>query len=179
MSHLGVLEDALKRGHQRILVLEDDLDFDKDFRALWPSVQARLAKQDWHIFHGAYELTSSPETQMTKPVSDVTATTGIVTIPMLGYQGEVISIAVNYLRAMLQRPPGSPEGGPMHVDGALNWLRQAHRELQTIVATPQLGHQRPSRTDIHDLKWYDRLPLISHLAQAARRLKRSMGRQAS
>lgn len=178
MSHLGVLEDARRHGYQRILVLEDDLDFKPDFPQKWPVVCATLQTARWGMFYGTYEL-SQP---LLKPKAlapeliEADASTSVGTTPFLAFQGPVIGQACDYLAKMLARPAGSPEGGPMHVDGAYNWLRQAHPEVITLLASEQMGHQRPSKTDIHDLKWFDRLPVISDLAQAARRLKRSLSR---
>jgi len=178
MSHLGVLQDARQQGYQRILVLEDDLDFKSDFRQKWPKVCATLNSANWGMFYGTYELSQpllNPK-QVSQELIEADASTSVGTTPFLAFQGPVIGQACDYLAKMLTRPAGSPEGGPMHVDGAYNWLRQAHPEVTTLLAREQMGHQRPSKTDIHDLKWFDRLPLISHLAQAARRLKRSMSR---
>ncbi len=55
---------------------------------------------------------------------------------------------VDYLEAMLQRPKGSPDGGPMHVDGAYSWFRRAHPEVAAYVCTPSVAQQRSSRSDI-------------------------------
>lgn len=59
----------------------------------------------------------------------------------------------------------------MHVDGAYNWVRRLNPDLPTLMASPQLGSQRPSRTDIHQLKWFDKVPGIRDLATFARRLR--------
>ena len=47
----------------------------------------------------------------------------------------------------------------MHVDGAYCWFRHAHPHFRTLLAVPELGYQRSSRTDIHDLRWFDRVPV--------------------
>jgi len=75
---------------------------------------------------------------------------------------------VPYLEAMLARPPGHPEGGPMHVDGAYSWFRKDHPSMACIAAQPPLAIQRASQTDIHTMTCKDRLPFIASL----RRLKR-------
>lgn len=178
MSHLGVLQDARQHGYQRILVLEDDLDFKSDFRQKWPLVCATLQSANWGMFYGTYELAQALKDpkRLSPELIEVDPSTSVGTTPFLAFQGAVIGQACDYLAKMLTRPAGSPEGGPMHVDGAYNWLRQAYPGVKTLLVSQQMGHQRPSKTDIHDLKWFDRLPVISHLAQVARRLKRAMGR---
>jgi hypothetical protein len=59
----------------------------------------------------------------------------------------------------------------MHVDGAYTWYRRLSPEDVTLAAVPELGHQRSSRTDIHDLRWFDRLPLVHDTVAGLRRLK--------
>jgi glycosyl transferase family 25 len=59
----------------------------------------------------------------------------------------------------------------MHVDGAYFWLRRMYPQLTTRVAVPQLGYQRASRTDIHVLRWFDRLAGARQLTAAVRALK--------
>jgi glycosyl transferase, family 25 len=60
----------------------------------------------------------------------------------------------------------------MHVDGAYSWFRRQHPEVITLLAMPELGHQRSSRTDIHDLNWYDRSIVLRPLVSVLRRIIR-------
>ena len=73
---------------------------------------------------------------------------------------------------MLERQSGDSAGGPMHVDGAYSWFRCAHPALLTLASLHQLGTQRASRTDIHDLRWFDRWRGARFVAQRLRRLRR-------
>lgn len=41
----------------------------------------------------------------------------------------------------------------MHVDGAYSWFRKDHPFLRTLLADPELGYQRPSRSDIFTGHW--------------------------
>jgi glycosyl transferase family 25 len=59
----------------------------------------------------------------------------------------------------------------MHVDGAYSWFRRAHPQFLTVLASPELGHQRHSATDIHPLKWFDKTPVLKSLVALARKLK--------
>lgn len=74
----------------------------------------------------------------------------------LAIRGEVLPFLIDYLKAMLGRPGGHPEGGPMHVDGAYSWFRAANPQYRTLLCDPPLAFQRSSRTDIHNNSWYDR-----------------------
>ncbi|HEY9239313.1 MAG TPA: glycosyltransferase family 25 protein [Burkholderiaceae bacterium] len=169
LSHLGVLKDAAAAGCQRILIFEDDLDFSPaGLAAIEPALHA-LDVQPWGMFYGGYRIDPMPRGE--GPIHAVAPDTVIGTTHFVGLNAPWIGAAAEYLDAMLQRPAGDPNGGPMHVDGAYSWLRAAHPEMPTWVATPELGDQRPSRTDIHDLRWYDAWPGVRNLAHLARRLR--------
>ncbi len=72
---------------------------------------------------------------------------------------------------LLTRKAGDPDGGPMHIDGAYSVYRKINPSVITLYAAPALGYQRSSRTDIHNLQWYDKTPLISSLVVLARKIK--------
>jgi hypothetical protein len=59
----------------------------------------------------------------------------------------------------------------MHVDGAYSMFRMRYPDRVTLMATPSLGSQRSSRSDIATNKWYDRTPVIREIASIARRGK--------
>ena len=59
----------------------------------------------------------------------------------------------------------------MHVDGAYSRFRHDHRDLETVIALPELGYQRASRTDIHALRWYDDWPFVRQGAAWIRKVK--------
>ena len=74
---------------------------------------------------------------------------------------------VDFLETVLRRPPGHPDGGPMHVDGAYCTFRNQNPEVITLVAHPNLGWQRRSRGDITP-RWFDRVPVLRTLIDLAR-----------
>jgi glycosyl transferase family 25 len=169
MSHLGVLRDATRAGLDRILILEDDLNFSADFPARAPQVFARLAAQEWAMFYGGWEF-KSPRPQGAGSV-EIDATADVQTAHFLAFRGPAIAAMHAYLEAMLTRDAGDPLGGPMHVDGAYCWFRRAHPQYRTFVALPELGYQRSSRTDIHALRWIDRAPGVRQVVAALRRVR--------
>ena len=65
----------------------------------------------------------------------------------------------------------------MHVDGAYNGLRRANPDFDTLLATPELGFQRASRTDIHALRWYDATPLVRNGVACMRWVKNLLWRR--
>lgn len=172
LSHLAVLKDAATAGCQRILIFEDDLDFaPAGLATIEPAFEA-LSGQDWGVFYGGHRIDKvlPPD----GPIQVVEPTLPITLGHFVGIRAPWIEVAVHYLEAMLGRPAGDPRGGPMHVDGAYSWLRAEHPTLETWIAVPELGVQRASRTDIHELRWYDTWPGVRDMTQAARRMRRRL-----
>jgi hypothetical protein len=167
LSHLGVLREAV--GLPSVVILEDDLDFTAEAKSHFPKALAALPP-DWGIFYGSHFLDGA---QATGPVFEVTPDTEIVTAAFFAVNGAVIPSLVTYLEEILARPAGHPDGGQMHVDGAYGWFRKA-TGCKVFASSVPLGWQRPSRTDIHKLAWYDTMPVLSSMTQAARKLRRAL-----
>ncbi len=170
LSHLGVLSSALAAGHQRILVLEDDANFVKGFADAFGKLTGQLAQRDWGIAYlGALDI--QPPFDAGEPLTALPSTTAVMGTHMFAIQGTAVADALHYFEAMLKRPPGDPEGGPMHVDGAYSWFRRSRPEITTMLCSPALGYQRPSRTDVHATKWFDRMPVVRDVVGVLRRAK--------
>ncbi|GAB4265021.1 MAG: hypothetical protein Kow0013_12740 [Pararhodobacter sp.] len=171
-SHLGVLERMLAEGWRRILVLEDDMGLAADSAARLPGLAAALAARDWGLVYGhPGDLPDRLPPPDTEGLVVLPADLGLIQLHFLGVDRGAAQIAAPALRAMLGRPAGSPEGGPMHVDGALNWIRRSHPDLVALAAAPAIAVQRASRSDIAPPRWFDRMPLLRDLAGLARRLR--------
>ena len=168
-SHLQVLTEAERLGLRRVLILEDDLNFERDYAVLEQAVLPALQREDWAMFFGGYRLDQAVPAG--RPL--VTAPPGlqVYCTHFVALQGPAIGAAAGYLRGMLTRAAGDPAGGPMHVDGAYSWFRQANPDLRVLLASPQLGYQRASRSDIHALSWRDRWPLVRSLVARLRQLR--------
>lgn len=146
LSHLGVLKDAQAKGHRSILILEDDVEWTAT--ALDPTLGAKaLIETEFAFLHGG------PGYDRERPDGPILLTPlapddDIGLTHFIGLRGPIIGELIVYLEAMLARPEGSPEGGPMHVDGAYCWFRQAHPDFACYVCAPSVAQQRPSRSDI-------------------------------
>lgn len=171
LSHLRVLRDASNRQFERVLIFEDDLNFVSDFSVRIGTVVAALERQDWSVFYGGYALAVPLESKSPGALVHAVPSLGIQTSHFIGLRGQAICDAVGYLESLLERPGGDPRGGPMHVDGAYNWFRKAFPQMLTLLATPQLGYQRRSRSDIYALRWFDYVPGIRHAVVRLRRLR--------
>ena len=171
LSHLGVLKATLAAGNRRTLVLEDDVDFVRDFQVAFGRALPRLEADDWGMAYLGVLSITPPLLPDGAPVTVVPPASAVQGAHMFAVKLDVLPSLVAYLEAMLRRPPGDPAGGPMHVDGAYGWFRQAHPQMTTVTCTPVLGVQRPSRTDIHALRWFDRVPMVRDVVQRLRRLR--------
>lgn len=170
LSHLGVLTDAQKNKRHRILILEDDLNFSAKFNSLFDSVQASLNNDRWSIFYGGHAVKSAYEAEV-GPVTNINPAASIMFAHFIAFQGGAIKDVSEYLETLLSRKSGDIRGGPMHVDGAYSWYRKLHPEALTLISNQQLGYQRSSKTDIHDLKLRDKIPIVKIIFSAMRKLK--------
>jgi len=175
-SHLSLLREAAEKGIESLLILEDDCDFHDEIETLLPAALDVLGQSDWQIFHGS--LLPGHHECSERPVELVAPDATLRGTHFLAFRGPVIEQAVLYLDAMARRAPGEahPDGVPMHYDGALCVFRKRNRDVRTYVANPDLGHQRLSRTDIHDVRFYDRLPVLRSVTALLRQAVRLTGR---
>ena len=172
MSHLGILENARQRGFKSILILEDDFDFSRDFKRRFEGIEEHLQQNTWDLFYGgALNALDAAQLSGADAVPAIHPSAGIMGSHCIGVTQKGIAQLVPYFEAILARPAGHAEGGPMHVDGAYSWFRSQHPAMVTLIAHPEIGHQRSSATDIHPQKWYERSVLTGPVVSLARKLK--------
>ncbi|WP_422032904.1 glycosyltransferase family 25 protein [Roseovarius sp.] len=164
MSHLGVLEDAVERGFDRITIVEDDLDWSRAFMGMGPAEVEALGEGDWRFLHGGLDSGQGPVR-----LAPLEAERAVLLAHFIALRGDAIGRMARYLQDMAARPPGSPEGGPMHVDGAYSWFRNENRDVPAAICVPALAHQRSSATDIAERRWFDRVPVVRHVVRGLRR----------
>lgn len=171
LSHLTVLKEATERAEPSVIFCEDDLDFKPDFLDRLPAVLKALENTNWDIFYGGYtselsgDVVDEPANVFRVPFDHGFNCTHFYVV-----KGDVIPVLVSYLEQIMARPAGHPDGGPMHYDGALNRFRADNPNVVTLATLPSLGVQRSSRSDIHNLKWFDRAPVIRDLVGLIRRM---------
>lgn len=105
----------------------------------------------------------------------VPPSTTIGTTHFVATADDSIGALHEYLQAMIARPAGHPDGGPMDVDGAYCWFRR-QRNARTLIADPEIGRQRASSSNISP-HWFDRSPLLAGGVNLLRKLRRSMRSQ--
>ena len=155
LSHLGVLRKAHDAGAKQLVILEDDLNFASEFAKRWACSISKLEQLEWSIFYAGHKLDDLPA-----GLSRILPTTSVQCAHFMVINGRAIPALISGLESILSRPAGHPLGGPMHVDGAYSTIRAQNPALATYAYSPTLGSQRPSRTDIGDTKWFDRVALL-------------------
>lgn len=178
LSHLGVLRAALAEDAAGVVVCEDDLDFSADFARRMPEILAALPAADWDmVYAGHYGLPADLSADLPGGLVRLDPAQRVRATHFLLFRRSVLPALIAYLEAMLARPRGHPDGGPMHVDGAFNWFRKTHPDRIALAVLPALGHQRSSRTDIATRRWFDRLPFLRQTAGALHRVAARLRRR--
>lgn len=149
-SQKAILREAAE-ANESVLILEDDCSFA-------PGAAERRIAPGWDIFYGGY----------TAAAPDNLHASDIEGAHMIGFSrkgAQRVSAYLDDLRYEGVHPP---------IDAAYVWHRRANPDVVTEFAVPPLGKQRSSRSDIADLKWFDRSPLTRGGANALRRLRRML-----
>jgi hypothetical protein len=167
MSQLGVFRDAIDRGLDSFLLLEDDVRFDE--RTDGPRLGPDAGEFD--ILYGGHERLDMSRLPADAPLLRLPPDMGVMTAHCVGFRGAVIPRMAEFLTALAARRGGDPEGGPMHVDGAYSWFRRLNPDVRTLAVNPPLAFQRASRSDISALKWFDRAPVVRDVVAALRRMR--------
>lgn len=169
MSHLSILQEAADEDLKSIAILEDDANWTPALLGSDAGALQELGAARWEFLHGGPpELEAREGPVRAAPLDPASPA---LTTHFIGLRGDAIRAAAERLSIMTSRSRGDPRGGPMHVDGAYNWFRRERPEFAGAVCRPGIAYQRSSRTDVHDLRLLDRMPVISTFAGWGRRLK--------
>jgi hypothetical protein len=164
LSHLAVLRLARAEGTRHVLVLEDDIMFTPALARSAP-LGAAVGVGDWDFLYPGHA-----EPAIEGPLRWIPTSTPLVCAHCYAVHSRAYDRVIDYLETCLTRPPGHPDGGPMHVDGAFSTLRTRERDLVTLRASTSIAGQRASRSDIEGPTRADRTPLAP-LVDAARNVK--------
>lgn len=166
LSHLGVLLEAQRRKLSSVLVLEDDVAFSPLINQHFSTLAASL-RQKWDFVYLGHVEKLSEE----PPLALIPFSGPVVTAHCYAVNGPILDRLIDYLQKVQSRPPGHPLGGPMHLDGALTMFRQANPDVVTLIAQPNLGWQRSSRSDLHS-SWFQSAPVFGEVYDVARYIRR-------
>jgi hypothetical protein len=174
ISHLEVIREAMRDKLANVLILEDDIALTPGAANPPAAMLARLQQGGWDFCY--------PGHVETLPAGNGAAPRWIETrLPLMcshfyGLHQRVLPRLAGYLEACMQRPPGHPDGGPMHIDGAYSMFRAREAHVVTLLSVPSFGGQRSSRSDIYPNRWFDRTPLFREAASLLRRARNEAGK---
>lgn len=169
LSHMTALKDARAAGARSVLLIEDDADFGPALLKAEDGVLEAIGAASWDVLYGGRQVADLRSRQPGLRVLDPSE--HIVGAHFVAMRGAALDAVVPHLEALASRRRGDPLGGPMHVDGAYSRMREANPDLRSVLVEPDLAYQRSSRTDIHDLRMHDRIPLVSTAIAVARCLR--------
>jgi len=161
LSHLSVLRQSLAAGHERILVLEDDIHFE-------PSIRDVSLPPHWDLLYLGHQIMGPPPTRVAEPSEHVLYTHSYA------ISRPAMKLLVEFLEGLLTRQPGDPAGGPQPLDWAFNWFRKTAPQLSTWIMLPPVCRQAHFLSDITHRRWHDRVPWIRPFAISARALLRAV-----
>jgi hypothetical protein len=166
LSHYHILRRAQAEGLNRVLIMEDDLSISPRFAAEAASLVRILETTAWGFaYFGHMERVEDSNPAVLRPHVGHLLATHFVAV-----HGSVFARLVAFMDLVQQRPVGHPDGGPMPIDGAYSTFRQQNPDVLTLLAAPNLGSQRSSRSDLSP-KWFDRVPVLRQAVAATRRAK--------
>ena len=175
LSHLSILKKAREEGLENILILEDDVQFTPDFLSNETKIIDQLRQKEWDFIQFGYaalpgetldqSLThpSEPSWGTFVPFSESVTQTHCVAV-----NRRCLERLINFFEAMLQRPVGHPDGGPMSPDGAYN-VFSWRPDTERLLLVPPLVGQVSSRSDISP-GFFDRIEILQPLLALAREL---------
>jgi glycosyl transferase, family 25 len=167
LSHLSLLKEARDQNLKNVLIMEDDLSFSKALIVNQNLIAQELENLEWDfVYFGHTQPLVASKKKFFQEFSKPVAFTHFLAI-----NGQTLKPLINFLEQILERPGGHPDGGPMHVDGAYSTFRAQNSTVVTLLASPSLGFQRSSPSNIAGYKWFDRLPLLSQALTTARIVK--------
>jgi len=172
LSHMNAITKARQDNLANILIMEDDIAFISEINKIAAEAFQELDHTPWGFLYLGHEYTSEcpSDTKLeliTKP------------LPLTHFyavNGTIFDRFLEFLDKLIERPPGHPDGGPMHYDGAISTFRMQNRDINTFAIIPSLAYQRSSRTDLLPPSFWDKWAFLSPITAEIRKYKNTIKR---
>ncbi len=176
-SHLECIRTAHFLQKSSVLIMEDDIALASSIRQLTPSIISQLDSQPWDFCYLGHEHTGEMgrANSRTKSVELVLTKAEILTAHFFAINRRIFGRLLEHLDRVVSGVEGDQELGPMPVDGAYNVFRRKNSDIQTLIANPKLGWQRPSRSDLAP-QLIDRFNSLRPIVGALRNIKYAVSR---
>ena len=174
-SHLECLRMAHQLGRKSVLIMEDDIGLSPSIHRLTPSIISQLETISWDFVYFGHGHTGdiADANSRTMEIAFTPMNAEIGGAHFYAINGRILTRLLAYLDRVRTGPEGDREFGPMPLDGAYNVFRRRNPDVRTLLATPKLGWQRPSRSDISP-RPIDRLKLLQPILSILRNFKHAI-----
>lgn len=173
-SHLAMLKKAKSEGVNNLLIIEDDLQFNKLFNLDKNFYINEIGSLNWDIIYFGYHIEQSEPDSKDRGYVLLKHDMPVGATHFYAVNANMLDPLIEFLELVQSRDAGDPNGGPMHVDGALTTFRLQNPSVRTFLAKPCLGFQRPSKTDIGDVHFLDKFESIAPIVSFLRKFKRKL-----
>ena len=175
-SHMGVLRRMLDARQSSALLLEDDVKFSSGIEARVAELAAALEGRAWHMLYGHAPGAETEAAGVPAPLSleRLAPETGLRLTHMVGLSAEAARRLLPFLEGLHGREMYHPRGGAMHVDGAYSTYRAQNPDFRVLATRRRIAWQRPSRSDIHAPKWFERAVVLRPLLAGYRTVKQRL-----
>ncbi|MEL7071191.1 MAG: LPS biosynthesis glycosyltransferase [Cyanobacteria bacterium J06581_3] len=169
LSVLKMLKQSRAQGGGHVLIFQDDIQFPPFFKKEIGSLLKQLDEQPWDIAQFGYlSIESVDPAEVNVPFGTWKDMPNIaIGAHFFAVNGQSLDRYIQFLEGLLTRPRDHAQGGPMPIDGTFAVFRQLNPDVVRLIAMPSFGDQRSSRSDITP-RWFDKIPLVSTLAELCR-----------
>ena len=151
LSHLSILQEALKDGLETVLILEDDAIFSRRMVRDQAKLVEYLKRNSWDLCFFGHSLKDELRGCERGLVQH---RANFIWAHCYAVHKRALPELVAYLEMTMTLPPHDPRGSHMYIDGAISLFRNRHPHIVTLVSNPVLSIQKGSASSIAGAGWY-------------------------
>ncbi|MGB0732801.1 MAG: glycosyltransferase family 25 protein [Pontibacterium sp.] len=179
LSHKTILEKARASGCERVLILEDDVEFATNTLGLLETLDVFQEQTiPPGFFYFGFEDPDGPSKYVDRRTQSLSLNIRpgrLVCAHAYIVSADIFDALIAHLDECLEGQPGDTELGPMDVDGAFNAFRRRYPDVLATVTAPQVAWQRDTHSDLHARRWHH-APMMRPVLTPLRRFKNSINR---
>ncbi|MFQ5562360.1 MAG: hypothetical protein ACE5FO_02210 [Parvularculaceae bacterium] len=173
ISHREAIREAVASGARNLLVLEDDVFFNEPHPGQIDAIINAIRERSWDIIYFGY--LKPDDVSLNGPLARWTG--GTIGGHFYGMNRPYMEKMLAFMDSFGKAELGMETTNPSFRDGAFNLYFERNPELNRFLVAPSLARQRSSRTDLHRLSHFDRIPGLRDLTQMTRALRNFIRRR--
>lgn len=173
ISHREVIREAAASGVRNLLVLEDDVFFNEPQPGQIDAIINAMREKSWDIIYFGYLKPDG--VPLNGPLAGWSG--GTIGGHFYGMNQPFMEKMLAFMDSFGKAELGMDSTNPSFRDGAFNLYFERNPDLKRFLVAPSLARQRSSRTDLHQLSHFDRIPGLRDLAQMSRGLRNLLRRR--